>query len=558
MTMTGSIKISSKKTKTEKGSILAYVLVMVVVIAITMTSLLTYITSQIKFSEDRVERERAFQIAEAGAYYYRWYLAHQIAGKNAQQIKDFWESGNPLAVDAPVQIEYSDPEGAPIGRYELSVTKPALGSTIVAVRSTGWTYKKPSAKRIVQVRFRRPSWSENSVLANDNMRFGNGTIITGKMHSNKGIRFDGLANNVVSSSLATYNDPDHDDIDTADHAIHADVKQEFGVHTHMNVPPSTGFNDSHRANEALPNVPAARSDIFQAGRVFPKVQLDFNALVSDVSFMRSQATVKFDNKGAGRYIKLKIDGTMDVAKVNSFDSTTNAVVNYAGITNGATNPYAGTNGGACSSMTNATTFCDSFATCNWIDNSKHSKGKCITVTNYPIPDLGIVYVANNLWLEGTVDEKQVSFVAAELSDEPGYTGGNKDVFLGMNNLLYANSNGKSNGTDIIGIIAQRNVEIVKNSKTNLTIDAALLAKEGRVGRMAYGSNKSTITINGSIATNVRYGFAYTGSTYNCGSGVSVGDGYCFRNINFDNNLLYFPPPYFPTGTEYAIDLWDEL
>jgi hypothetical protein len=29
-------------------------------------------------------------------------------------------------------------------------------------------------------------------------------------------------------------------------------------------------------------------------------------------------------------------------------------------------------------------------------------------------------------------------------------------------------------------------------------------------------------------------------------------------LNFDNNLLYYPPPYFPTGTEYSIDLWDEL
>jgi len=540
MIMIGSTRISNKKINTKKGSILAYVLVMVVVIAITMTSLISYITSQVSFSKDRVEREKAFQIAEAGAYYYRWYLAHKIAGKTAEQIKTFWQSENPLGVAAPVQIEYRDPEGGPIGVYEISVTKPASGSTIVAVRSTGWTYKKPSAKRIVQVRFRRPSWSENSVLANDDMRFGSGTVITGKLHSNKGIRFDGIANNVISSTLGTYDDPDHAG------------GNEFGVHTHVNMPPASGVNDAYRAAEALPNVPASRADVFKAGRVFPKVQVDFNAIVSDISFMRSQATIKFDNTGKGQHIKLKVDGTMDVCKVNAFDATSNAITNYAGIVK---NGSAANNNKPCITTTAA---CCTAATCVWIKPSDHSKGQCISLTNYTIPDTSIVFVANNLWLEGTVDEKQVSFVAAELPDEPGYTGGNKDVFLGMNNLLYANSNGLSNGTDIIGVIAQRNVEILKNSQNNLTIDAALLAKEGRVGRNAYGSNKSTITINGSIATNLRYGFAYTGNTYNCGGGVFVGDGYCFRNINFDNNLLYFPPPYFPTGTEYSIDLWDEL
>ena len=527
--------------KTKRGSILPFVLVMVVVIAITMTSLLTYISAQVHYSKDRVEREKAFQIAEAGAYYYRWYLAHEVSGKTAEQIKDFWETGSPAGVGTPLEVEYSDPEGGAIGKYRLEVTKPTLGSTIVIVKSTGWTYLQPSAKRVIQVRFRRPSWSENSVLANDNMRFGDGTTVTGKMHSNLGIRFDGVANNIISSSLATYDDPDHAG------AV------EFGVHTHANVAPATGVNDNFRPAEAPPAPVPNRSDVFQAGRSFPTPQLDFNSIVSDISFMRSEATVKFDNTGAGRHIKLKVDGTMDTCKVNTFNATTSGITDYAGIVSGASGTYAATNGTAC-----VTTSCCATASCALIQASKPTKGKCISLTNYTIPNNGIVFVANNLWLEGTIDTKKVSFVAAELTDEPGYTGGNKNVYLGMNNLLYANSNGLSNGSDIIGVIAQKDIEIVRDSQNNLTIDAALLAKEGRVGRLAYGSNKSTITVNGSIATNIRYGFAYTGNTYNCGSGVFVGDGYCFRNINFDNNMLYYPPPYFPTGTEYAIDLWDEL
>jgi type II secretory pathway pseudopilin PulG len=510
-------KIINQKIKIEKGSALALVLVMITIVAITLTSLLGYISSQIRFSKDRVERERAFQIAEAGAYYYRWYLAHQVSGKTAEQIADFWETGNPVGVASTVEVDYKDPEGAVIGVYSLEVTKPTAGSTIVTVKSTGWTLLKPTIKRVVQVRFRRPSWSENSVLANDNMRFGDGTTVTGKMHSNKGVRFDGEANNIISSSLASYDDPDHSN------------NNEFGVHTHANVPPATGVNDNFRALEAPPSSIPSRTDVFQAGREFPVAPLDFNAIVSDISFMRSKAKIKFDNTGLGRHIKLKADGTMDVCRVRNYNSD-NAITSY----------WRNSGGGTCS-------------TCS---------GSCLT--NYAIPENGIVFVANNLWLEGTVDNRQVSFVAAELSDESGFTGGNKDVFLGMTNLRYANSNGLSNGSDIIGIIAQRNVEIVRNSQNNLIIDAALLAKEGRVGRNNYGSSdiKNSITVNGSIATNIRYGFSWTSTlasanTHDCGA-FNIYSGYCTRIINFDNNLLYFPPPYFPTGTEYSIDLWDEL
>lgn len=527
-------KLKTEGRKTKKGSALVLVLVAVIVSAITLTSLLTYISAQISFSKDRVERERAFQIAEAGVYYYRWYLAHQIAGKTVAQIQTFWDTGNPLGVAMPAEIEYMDPESGAIGKYRLEVTKPAIGSTILTVKVTGWTYLKPLVHRVVQVRFRRPSWSENSVLANADMRFGDGTVVTGKIHSNKGIRFDGESNNIISSSVASYDDPDHTG------AV------EFGVHTHANNPSGSGVNDNFRPLEAPPNPVLNRSDVF-SGREFPVPILDFNSIVSDISFMRSQATVKYDNTGGGRRIILKADGTFDTCKVSTYSAVTdadyqltnagtNGITNYAGIVAGGS---AANNGANCT--VNA---CCALASCAWINNGNHNKGKCVTLTNTVIPNNGIIFVANNAWVEGTINAKKVSIVAAELSDEPGYTGGKKNIFLGMNNLLYTNIN----GNDIIGLIAQDNVTVIRDSQTNLTIYGALLAKDGRVGRCYYdGISKNTITINGSLATNIRYGFAYTDNT-----------GYTNRNLNFDNNLLYYPPPYFPTGTEYAIDLWDEL
>ena len=536
-------KFSFGKIKNKRGSALAFVLVMVVAVAIILTSLLVYISAQVNYSKDSVDREQAFQIAEAGIYYYRWYLAHEVEGKTVQQIQTFWQSGNPLGVNGDAAIEFRDPEGGPIGKYSLHVVKPALGSTIVTVVSTGWTYDKPSAKRVIQVRFRRPSWSENIVLSNDDMRFGQGTTVNGKIFSNQGIRFDGVATNVISSALASYQDPDHSG------------GPEFGVHTHVNVPPATGTNDAFRPAEAPPSAVPTRTDVFQAGRVFPAPQVDFAGVVADISNMRSNANIKFDNTGAGRQIILKTDGTMDVCKVSTFDTYntttgtgTNSITNYTGVITGATGGQASNNGKACT-----TTACCATASCVSLGGTK---GKCVSLTNYTIPNNGIVFVANNAWIEGTINKDNVTIVAAELPDEPGYTGGNKDIFLGNNNLLYTNSD----GSDIIGLIAQKDIEIIKNSQNNLTIDGALLAQGGRVGRDNYGTAdvKSTITVNGSLGTYIRYGFAYVGTNNDCGGGVQIYSGYCFRNLNFDNNLLYYPPPYFPTGTEYSIDLWNEL
>ena len=484
--------------KKQAGSALAYGLIIMAIVSIILVSMLQYISSQIKFSFSRGEREEAFQIAESGVYFYRWYLAHEVSGKTASQIKDFWKNGSPYGVASDYEAEFFDPEGGALGKYSIHVQPPDPDSTIVVVKSTGWTYKEPSIKRVVQARFRRPSWSEYAVMANDVMRFGPGTQIYGKVQSNDGVRFDGVAHNIVSSSMDKYDDPDHSG------AV------EFGVHTHVNTPPGSGVTDTFRAAEAPPSALTTRTDVFQAGRQFPVPTIDFNGVISDLNNMKIAAQTSgqglyFDNAGGGRRLILKSDGSFDMCIVNTYDSASYAISKY--------NKISG--GGTCNSCS----------------------GACLK--NYPIPNKGVIFVENNIWVEGSINNARIAIVAANL------IGGTKaNIYIGNDNLLYTNFDGK----DIIGLIGQQNISVIQNSLDSLTIDAALLAQSGRVGRDYYGgSHKNSITVNGSIATNLRYGFAYTDGT-----------GYNARTLNFDNNLLYFPPPYFPTGTEYSIDLWDEL
>ncbi len=519
----------NRNTQTQKGSALVYGLVIMTSVTILLTSILTYISSQIKYSINVHTREQAFQIAESGISFYRWYLAHQAEGRTAQQLATFWSSGSPYGVGTPYIGVYYDPFGTAIGEYSLSVIPPEVGSTIVKVTSVGATYKEPSKTRTLVVRFRRPSWSENVALANDFMRFGDGTEVFGKIMSNKGIRFDGLAHNIVSSAVNDFNDPDHTGAN------------EFGVHTHKNIPPTNGVNNSFRSAEAPNSAVSLRPDVFEAGRSFPVPVVDFNGVLGDLSLMKSEAQsgngTYFDNTGVGRNITLLSDGTFDVCTANTYsanagspDTThTNAITSYQGIVAGGSSTY---NGATCS-----TSSCCSLSSCSWIQSSNHNKGKCVTKSNYPIVDNGVIFVEDNVWLSGTINGKKITVVAADL------IGGSAPSVYIANNVTYTNYD----GTDILGIIGQKDIEIPRDSSTTLRIDGALLAQQGRVGRQYYnGTVKSSITVYGALATNLRYGFAYTDGT-----------GYTTRNLYYDNNLLYYPPPYFPTGTQYQMDLWSE-
>jgi hypothetical protein len=493
-------KQSEKLQATLSGSVITYALVIMAAVSILLVSTVGFIVSQIRNASHEEASERAFQIAESGIHFYKWYLAHETDGRNAQQIQAFWSSGSAYGVGTPYETEYLDPDGDPVGRFRVTVTPPDPGSTIAWAEAEGWTYQYPDLRRTVRVRFRRPSWSESAVLANDFMRFGEGTEVYGKIHSNGGIRFDGLAHNIVTSASTEVNDPDHTG------------GNEFGVHTHVNAPPGSGVNDSFRPDEAPPNSVPSRTDVFEAGREFPVASVDFSGVLGDLSLMKSEAQsgngVYFNDSGRGRRIILQPDGTFDVCRVRNVDSG-NMSYRY----------YRTSGWGSCWSCS----------------------GNCLAT--YDIPDDGIIFVEDNVWLSGQIDGERVTVVAAKLS---GW-GTNPSVYI-PNDLLYTTYD----GSDVIGVIGQENVSIPEGSENDLRIDAALLAQEGRVGRSNYGTSdhKDVITVFGAIATNERYGFAWTNGYYDWG--------YDVRNLLYDNNLLYVPPPYFPTGTQYIVDLWEEL
>ena len=485
-------KVKSKKFNLKSGELLIPIIIFSAIAIIIMGGLMNWTKTTVEANRQLLTRERAIQLAESGIDYYRWHLAHN---------KTDYEDGT--GVPGPYIHDVMDKDNNTIGQYSLSVTPPITGSTRVTIESVG-TPINSSISRTIRVELAIPSLAKYAVAANDNMRFGESTEVFGAIHSNRGIRFDGLAHNLLTSALSSYDDPDH---------IGAN---EFAVHTHVNAPPGSGSNNAFRPLEAPPTNPVPdRTDIFEVGRQFPVPAVDFTGLTNNLS------TIKADAQASGRYfaasgsqgyrITLNTDDTFTIRRVTSQ------------------------------------------ATDNNCDNTQNQSGwgiwsvnNTVNVGTYAIPANGLIFVEDNVWVEGQIDSARVTIAAGRFPDNPA----TRPAIIVNNDLLYTDYT----GIDVVALISQGNVNVGMVSDTNLRIDAALVSQNGRVGRYYYESDcspyntRNSITLYGMIATNVRYGFGYTD-----------GNGYQTRNIIYDANLLYGPPPSFPlTSDQYEIISWQEV
>jgi hypothetical protein len=393
--------------------------------------------------------------------------------------------------------EYKDASGNVSGFYELYITPPATnGSTIVKVKSVGWIKDYPNIKREVEVRLGIPAWSTYSTLSNSFVRFGEGTEVWGPIHSNSGLRFDGKAHNLITSAVLDFNDPDHTG------------GNEFGVHTHLS--PTDPLPDGHNPPQNVPE----RTDVFMAGRSFPISVISFDMLDNYIDKTYAMATSSgyvLSNSGVQGYhlvITPQVGSGNDTIKIYKVSTITPT--------------------------------CDGRETFGISDEALYA-----TITP---PANGIIFVKDRVWIEGQINNERLNILAFNTP----FAGSVTDIVINKD-LKYTNYD----GTDAIGLIAQRDINIGLFSLDIIRIDAGMIAKTGRIGRNYYtvsNSNgcsstyalRNTITVNGSLAGKNRYGFAYTDGT-----------GYAFRNLIYDNFLTFIPPPHFPSTGEYTFISWKE-
>jgi hypothetical protein len=112
---------------------------------------------------------------------------------------------------------------------------------------------------------------------------------------------------------------------------------------------------------------------------------------------------------------------------------------------------------------------------------------------------------------------------------------------------------------VLGLIAQQDILVPLYSPDNLIIDAALLAQNGHVFRYYYyppyypaDTVKDYIETYGTTITNTIWTWSWVNSSN------TIVSGYETTSTNYDPNLYYAPPPYFPTQDNYTFISWEEV
>lgn len=362
-----------------------------------------------------------------------------------------------------------------IGQFSLVITPPATGSTIVTIQSTGYTLDNPNLKRTITARYGIPSLAKYAFLSNSMVWIGNTESVSGEMQSNNGIRFDGNGNAPIESAKSTYQ-----------------------------CPPTQGCSSTTTKNGVWGSASQAVQSFWQ----FPVPTTDFSSLTSNLSDLKSLAQsgglyLQPSNK-SGYSLVFKNDGTIDFYTVTRLDNTDPTGWDVNNVAHNESSDYKSSNG---------RTF----------------------LYNKAIPSNGVIYIEDQVWVEGKVKGKAM-VVSAIL---PYSTSNNTTIYI-PNSITYV----AKDGSNSLGLLAQKNIIISYHAPSTLEIDAALIAQNGSTQCLYYQNDtpKTLISIYGSIMS---YG-QWTWSWVN-GSGQTI-SGYTNTSSTYDSNLLFNPPPSFPLSS----------
>ncbi len=250
--------------------------------------------------------------------------------------------------------------------------------------------------------------------------------------------------------------------------------------------------------------------------------VDFDIITLDLEEMNTAATeagILLENSGTyGYHLVFQNDGTFDVYTVTSLG---NNVWGHDGT--------------------------------NWVyeSNTINTESAVSEYQNVAIPDNGIIFVEDQTWVSGEINGR-VTVAAANL---PEGSGTNYDIIIHDDIEYYPDRN----SDNVLGLIAQEDILVPLYSPTDLTIDAALIAQNGHVFRYYYyppyypsDTIKTNIETYGTIITNTLWTWSWVN-----GEG-DILSGYENTNTVYDPNLLYSPPPFFPTRDDFEFISWEEI
>ena len=411
-----------------------------------------------------------------------WHQSLYIAESGTEYYK--WCLNNGANCDT--EKEYFDSQGVSIGRFNLMINQSmSCGETMETnIYSTGKTNRFPDTKREINVVYGRISVAKFAYLLNDNVWAGPDREINGLYHSNGGIRMDGKNQSTVSSSLPEWLCTD-----------------SFGCSPSVMKPGV--FTTTGNANE----------DLFE----FPVPVFDFDGITVDLAKIKSKAqlggvylprSTSINRNGNGYHLIFKDNGTVEVRIITSLYS------DYS---------YNEEEG--------------------WHYDYFRIKNESYHNTYTINPSCSTVFAEDNIWIEGTVNQK-VTVASANLIQA------NKDTSaVIIDDIGYVNND----GTNGFSVIAENNILISPSSPNQLELRGVFIAQKGHFGRNHYPNNfRDKLTIIGSVVSNGRVGTQWTSGSY-------MVSGYAERENVVDTKLIYSPCPFIPfIEYDFKVIKWEEI
>ncbi|MHB1414940.1 MAG: hypothetical protein ACYC1C_06775 [Chloroflexota bacterium] len=477
-----------------------YVLAVVMLVLLAVGMMSVTLLAAILVNQQHVRRDRAYTQSLAVAEAGLNQYLWMVADGSSSEFNDFAIPGNTGADPHVKTFPLTDPyDGTVKGQYVLKIDPPSQSDSRVTVTATGKAASPEDASRTVTAHLGRPSFSEYVLLVDDDVYIGGPSTRV----------WHGKTHSNTGIRIETSN--------IIDLVSSAQSSYDTG---YAGTKPGVWSQD-------LPS-----NDPSKALWQFPVPPIDFNTVTSDFARLSGLATGSANlpyvdpaapGKAHGWYIKLLPNSFYQAAPVR-----------------------------------------DELESKTYSNGSR--QGGYLTWdplgAALPYPANGVLYVNDNVWVEGTNLRGRITIASSGQLNPPGKRDTTSVHVVG--DLTY----GTKNGTVAVGLIGQNNVEIpmyapyMKGgslSTMDMEIDAAMIAQQGREfvnfdtfgSSSQWGPRRDELTFFGSISTK--------GTPVRMASnGGSDYAGFLVGNNSYDSYLLHNPPPYFPTVGSYQILDWREL
>ena len=515
----------------QKGFAMPMVLAFITIIGILSVTLLSVVTNTFYIANNNMRRQQAFNIAEAGINYYLWHLSHNPTDfKDGQSIP---VTPDPALGYGPYVHNYVDDNAKTTGTYTLWIKPAENGSTIATVRSIG-RVNGTNTIRTVEAQLGVPSFASYVVDSDSALWFGSTETADGPVHSNQGVRMDGLSTTDVTAANATY-------VPSSSLGGNGSTSRP-GVWCSSAITTPVNCNTRNKSDWRYPVASIDYNQVTNSLCKIKRTAFESDASTSALAALANACT--------------QTPSTRTPAYIPQRAASYNAVRGYLVQLNSNGTSYDLYNVNGENDLLTPYTSALTLQT---------------VATNIAIDESGIIFVEDNVWVRTNPNfNGRVSIAAGRLA-----TTSNAKITV-ADDILYATKN----GSNAIGLIAEGNVNIAPyappaSGSFTFEIDAAAISQSGSViypSRYIANSSRCTRGWVNANQTFLYYGSVSSRLTWtwtwllggSCGDAVysASAGGYISGVLNnttqYDYNLLYAPPPSFPLTSTYNILTWREV